>query len=156
MLAAMPTHDAMSVLRYLRGTVPRGRWAWMWIQTAAGIVLTPLEVVAVAAGTVALPEASLLVWGPFFALAPWTSLLTTRVQADALPHEVVGPAARALTGLAACWLAESIGAAALSGLAAGHDHAGRAVVHGFLVLLAFWCTWLTWAAAAHLRQRRSV
>jgi hypothetical protein len=146
----------VSVLRYLRGTVTRGRWTWMWVQTAAGVVLTPLELAAVAAGTVALPEASLLVWGPFFALAPWTSALATRVQADALPHEVAGPAARALTGLAAGWLAVSIGAAALSGLAAGHDHPGRAVVHGFLVLLAFWCTWLTWAAAAHLRRQRSL
>ena len=44
-------------------------------------------------------------------------------------------------------------------VAAGGDRLvglGRAVVHGVLVLLAFWCTWLTWAAATHLRQRRSV
>ncbi len=143
----------MSLLRYLRGSVPRGRWTWMWIQTAVGLMLTPLEVAGVAAGTVALPEASLLLWGPFFALAPWTSVLAVRAQDGELPEELAGAVARALGVLSACWLAESVGAAALSGLAAGHDHPGRAVLHGIMVLLAFWCTWLTWTAAARLRSR---
>jgi len=150
-----PAGGAMSVLQYLRGSVSRGRWTWLWIQTAAGLVLTPLEVYGLAAGNVALAEASLLLWGPFFILAPWTSVLVTRVQAGVLPDELAGPVARTLGRLAACWLGESIAAAALSGLSAGQGHPGRAMLHAFMVLLAFWCTWLARGAAAQLRQRHS-
>ena len=142
----------MSILHYLRSSLPRGRWTWLWIQTAAGLVLTPLEVYGLAAGNVALAEASLLLWGPFFMLAPWTSVLVTRVQAGMLPDELAGLAAKVLHRLAACWLAESIAAAALSGLSAGRGHSGRALLHASMVLLAFWCTWLTRAAAAKLRS----
>ncbi|HEV8650674.1 MAG TPA: hypothetical protein VG276_15035 [Actinomycetes bacterium] len=145
----------MSVLQYLRGSVPRGRWTWLWVQTAAGLVLTPLEVFGLAAGNVALAEASLLLWGPFFILAPWTSVLVTHVQAGVLPDDLAGPVAKVLRRLSACWLGESVAAAALSGLSAGRGHSGRALLHAFMVLLAFWCTWLTWGAMARLRQRHS-
>jgi hypothetical protein len=147
-----PVDGAMSILQHLRATIPRGRWTWLWIQTAAGLVLTPLELFGLAAGNVKLAEASLLLWGPFFVLAPWTSVLVSRVQAGVLPEDLAGPVARVLRWLVACWLAESVAAAALSGLSAGRGHPGRALLHALMVLLAFWCTWLARSAAQRLRN----
>lgn len=142
----------MAVLRYVQGSVSRGRWAWMLVQTATGLVLFPLEVVGVTSGAIPVTEASLLLLGPFISLAPWTSVLATRAQTGDLPEEVSGAAARALLALALCWIAEAIGAAALSGVAAARDHSGRALIFGLIALIACWSTYSTHNAATHLRE----
>jgi hypothetical protein len=144
--------DEMLVLRYVHGSVSRGRWAWILVQTATGLVLFPLEVVGVTSGTIPLTEASLLLLGPFISLAPWTAVLATRAQTGDLPQEVSADAARALLGLAVCWAAESIGAAALSGVAAARDHAGRALIFGLIALIASWSTYSTHSASTQLRE----
>jgi hypothetical protein len=131
----------------------RGRWAWMWVQTTAGLVLFPLEIVGVTSGAVPITEASLLLLGPFITLAPWTSVLATRAHTGELPDEVTRPAGRALTVLAACWVAESVGAAALSGVAAGRAATARAIVFGLIAVIACWSTYSTWTSAVQLRQR---
>jgi hypothetical protein len=141
----------MAVLRYLHGSVSRGRWAWMLLQTATGLVLFPLEVVGVASGSIPITEASLLLLGPFIALAPWTSVLATRAHTGDLPDEVSAHAARALRVLAVLWVAESVGAAALSGVSAARDHAGRALVFGLIALIACWSTYSTHSAAGQLK-----
>jgi hypothetical protein len=143
----------MLVLRYLQDSVSRPRWAWMWVQTSAGMVLFPLEVIGVSSGSIPITEASLLLLGPFITLAPWTSVLATRAHTGGLPDEVTSQAARALAVLAACWLAESVGAAALSGVAAGRDATARALVFGLIALIACWSTYSTWTSAVQLRQR---
>jgi hypothetical protein len=140
------------VLRYVQGSVSRGRWAWMLVQTATGLVLFPLEVVGVTSGSIPITEASLLLLGPFISLAPWTSVLATRAQTGDLPDEVGAHAARALMVLAVCWMAEAIGAAALSGVAAGRDHAGRALIFGLIALIACWSTYSTHSAAGRLQK----
>jgi hypothetical protein len=142
----------MVVLRYVYGSVSRGRWAWMLVQTATGLVLFPLEVVGVTSGAIPLTEASLLLLGPFIALAPWTAVLATRAQTGDLPDEVSAEAARALLLLAVCWAAESVGSAALSGIAAARDHGGRALIFGLIALIAFWSTYSTHSASTELRQ----
>jgi hypothetical protein len=143
----------MLVLRYLQDSVSRARWAWMWVQTTAGLVLFPLEVVGVTSGAVPITEASLLLLGPFITLAPWTSVLATRAHTGELPDEVTSQATRALTVLAACWAVESVGAAALSGIAAGRAATARAIVFGLIAVIACWSTYSTWTSAAQLRQR---
>ncbi|HVD14807.1 MAG TPA: hypothetical protein VNK73_10210 [Actinomycetota bacterium] len=132
----------------------RPRWAWMWVQTSAGLVLFPLEIVGVASGAIPITEASLLLLGPFITLAPWTSVLATRAHTGELPEEVTSQATRALTVLAACWLAESVGAAALSGVAAGRAATARAIVFGLIAAIACWSTYSTWTSAVQLRQRQ--
>jgi hypothetical protein len=142
----------MAVLRYVQGSVSRGRWAWMLVQTGTGLVLFPLEVVGVTSGAIPLTEASLLLLGPFISLAPWTAVLATRAQTGDLPDEVSASAARVLLLLAVCWAAESIGAAALSGVAVARDHAGRALIFGLIALIACWSTHSTHSAATQLRE----
>jgi hypothetical protein len=132
----------------------RPRWAWMWVQTSAGLVLFPLEIVGVTSGAIPITEASLLLLGPFITLAPWTSVLATRAHTGELPEEVTSQATRALTVLAACWLAESVGAAALSGVAAGRAATARAIVFGLIAAIACWSTYSTWTSAVQLRQRQ--
>lgn len=143
----------MAVLRYVQGSVSRGRWAWMLVQTATGLVLFPLEVVGVSSGAVPVTEASLLLLGPFISLAPWTSVLATRAHTGDLPDEVSAQAARALLVLAMFWMAEAIGAAALSGVASARAHAGRALIFGLIGLIACWSTYSTYTAARQLRER---
>ena len=143
----------MVVLRYLQDSMSRGRWAWIWVQTTAGLVLFPLEVVGVTSGAIPLTEASLLLLGPFITLAPWTSVLATRAHTGELPEELTMQARRALTVLAACWLVESVGAAALSGVAAGRAATARAIVFGLIAVIACWSTYWTWTSSVQLRQR---
>jgi hypothetical protein len=141
------------VLRYVQGSVSRGRWAWILVQTITGLVLFPLEVVGVTSGAMPVTEASLLLLGPFISLAPWTAVLATRAQTGDLPDELSAQAARALLLLAVLWITESVGAAALSGVAAARDHSGRAIVFGLIALIAAWSTYSTHSAATQLRER---
>ena len=48
---------------------------------------------------------------------------------------------------------ESVGAAALSGVAAARDHAGRALIFALIALIACWSTYSTYSAASQLKEQ---